>query len=88
MQVTYDIQGFLLKNRDALNPDVANTFAQSKNPLLMQFFRPVEEPAGTRDGKLTVKTLKKALHQTSVASQFQVRAPPPPAGTCADVYAM
>ena len=72
MQVTYEINGFLLKNRDALNPDVASAFSGSKNALLAQLFKVVEDIT-PRDGKMTLRTLKKAHHQTSVAGQFQVR---------------
>ena len=72
LQVVYDASAFLLKNRDALNPDVVTTFAASHNPLVAELFKAPEEPLTSKSGKMTLRTLKKAQHQTSVAGQFQV----------------
>jgi len=71
--VVYDASAFLLKNRDALNPDVVTTFGASRNPLVAELFKAPEEPLTSKSGKMTLRTLKKAQHQTSVAGQFQVR---------------
>lgn len=72
------MEGFLMKNRDALNPDVAAAVAASTNLLVATLFRtapatPASSGSGGADGKLTMRTMRKANHQSSVASQFQVR---------------
>jgi myosin heavy subunit len=45
--VTYQVEGFLEKNRDTLRADMLDLLKDSKNPLIAELFKPVEENASS-----------------------------------------
>jgi myosin heavy subunit len=43
-EVEYDVQGFLEKNKDALEPAIEDAFSCSTNPIVSILFQKVEDP--------------------------------------------
>lgn len=76
-EVTYQVEGFLDKNRDTVRQDILEVMEGSGNSLVAHLFSPdveqIDDPFNKRQGTAQYATMKRSAKSNTTGSQFSVR---------------